>query len=92
MENLTIRLSKADRAKLDKLRGSQTPSACIRSLIRKGARSGKTPTRADALNLLREQAEAGKVAAAVKLEELTRQDAELERLRPLTTDAARSCK
>ena len=77
-EPLTIRLSKADRAKLDKIRGSQTASAAIRNLIREAARTSKPPTHAEALQYLREQAQAGKVAAAIHLERLTQGDELLE--------------
>jgi hypothetical protein len=86
-EPLTIRLSKADRAKLDEVRGSQTASAAIRNLIRQAVRSSNPPTHAEALQYLREQAQAGKVAAAIHLEKLTQQDEMLEEARRITASS-----
>jgi hypothetical protein len=90
MARITIRLSAKEIATLDKRRGGADRSTYLRTLIRRDARSRRKrvkPTREMALQALAEHAEHDP-GAARHLEEVLRQDAELERMRRLTTDAA----
>jgi hypothetical protein len=89
MERITIRLSVKDLATLDKRRGGADRSTYLRTLIRRDARSRRKapePTADYALRCLAEHAEHDARAAESLLQTVTA-NAEIERLRGLTTDS-----
>jgi metal-responsive CopG/Arc/MetJ family transcriptional regulator len=83
-KRITVRLSGADLAKLDQVRGSRSRSAAIRDLVRGATRNAEPPTHSEALVLLREQAEAGSATAAIRLEQATYAAQMLDDARRLT--------
>ncbi len=85
-ERVTVLLSKRDLRKLDEIRGSQSPSAKIRDLIRDAVRDdAEPPSHEQALLLLAEQARSGSLSAAVELERTLATDELIETARRATT-------
>jgi hypothetical protein len=90
----SFRFTEADLALIDEGRGRMSRTNYLRKLVRADVNSGggngrrrkkAKPTRQYALEQLAEHAQY-EPRAAIALEEVTRQDADLERLRGLTTD------
>ena len=79
METISVRMSPAEVAKVDELRGEDVSrSAFVRELLRRAAPVDEEPTHDEALVLLARSARAGKVQAQVALERALRAENDVE--------------